>query len=143
MRIIPENTKQLLKSRSMLGYDAPTGWIEFPEIRMTVVQGVDAVGEGSGDYRHFRDIVEHNGKLYIAATNNDTFPKNGGLWEWDGNMTLTQVVNSNPALVTESLWLASNGVDIYMLSSNGLSAHNNKFYKKSGSSWQELCETPT
>lgn len=143
MRIIPENARQLLKSRSMLGDDAPTGWIEFPEIRMSVVQGVDSVGEGSSDYRWFRDIIEHNGRLYIAATNNDTFPKNGGLWEWDGNLSLNQVVSADVALITEDLWLASNGTDIYMLRSNGLSAHDNKFYKMSGSNWVEICETPT
>lgn len=127
----------------MLGDEAPTGWIEFPEIKMSVVQGVDSVGEGSLDYRHFRDIIEHNGMIYIAATNNDTFPKSGGLWEWDGNLSLTQVVTADPQLVTEDLWIASDGTDIYMLRSNGLSIHDNKFYKKSGNNWSEICETPT
>jgi len=142
VRNIPSNATALLKSRSMLGDEAPTGRIEFPEITMSNINSVDSVGECSMDYRWFRDIIEHDGKIYIAATNNDTFPKNGGLWEWDGNLTLTQVVNADPALVTEDLWLASDGSDIYMLSSNGLSAHDNKFYKKSGSAWVEVAETP-
>ena len=142
MRTMPANAIELLKSRSMIGDEAPTGRIELPEIRMSSINSVDSVGEGSMDYRWFRDIIEHNGKIYVAATNNDTFPKNGGLWEWDGSLALTQVVGANPALVTDDLWIASNGVDIYMLSSNGLSAHDNKFYIKSGGLWSEIAETP-
>lgn len=142
MRTIPENVVSLLKSRSMLGTDAPTARVVFPEIKMAAVDGVASVGEGSGGYRWFRDIIEHQGKIYIAAANNDILPKNGGLWEWDGNQSLTQVVGADPALVTEDLWLASDGADIFMLRSNGLSAHDNKLYKKSGNSWAEVCETP-
>ena len=39
MRTIPAGITNLIKSKSMLGSDAPQGWVEFPDIRVDPIDG--------------------------------------------------------------------------------------------------------
>lgn len=39
MRTIPAGITNLIKSKSMLGSDAPQGWVEFPDIRVDLIDG--------------------------------------------------------------------------------------------------------